>query len=91
MVALKLTHQINLDDTPLTFGKYKGMTPKDVARIDPSYVVWMSDTIAARQCSDKLVQYCKRRIRPPNNYSYVEDGDHDTYGDHPTLYDLNEM
>ena len=29
------------DDLPLTFGKYKGKTPNQIAEVDPSYIVWM--------------------------------------------------
>lgn len=29
------------DNIPLTFGKYKGESPNDIAEHDPGYVVWL--------------------------------------------------
>lgn len=43
-----------LDDLPLTFGKYKGKTPKQVSKYDPSYVVWMFSTVKPTPCSSRL-------------------------------------
>ena len=47
-----------LDETPLTFGKYKGMTPDEVSEQDPSYIVWMYETIKPKRCSYFLYQCC---------------------------------
>lgn len=31
----------NEDAVPMTFGKYRGSTPAQIAETDPSYVVWL--------------------------------------------------
>lgn len=43
---------------PLTFGKYKGRTPKWVARIDPAYVVWMYEKVSPSLCTPGLYRKC---------------------------------
>ena len=51
----------DLDHTPLTFGKYKGMTPNQVAEIDPSWVVWAYNNVTNRNtCSRLLANECER-------------------------------
>jgi hypothetical protein len=32
-----------IDERPLKFGKHIGKTPKEVAKIEPSYIVWLAD------------------------------------------------
>lgn len=48
------------DHTPLTFGKYKGKTPEEVAEICPSYVVWMYENVKPVPCSKALRDDCKQ-------------------------------
>ena len=48
-----------LDDTPLTFGKYEGETPNEIAIKDPLYIVWMFDTLNKRFCTRKLREACE--------------------------------
>ena len=48
-----------LDDTPLTFGKYKGQTPNEIAGIDGQYVVWMYDNLDKKYCTRKLRDECE--------------------------------
>ena len=48
-----------IDNTPLSFGKYKGHTPEEVAVVDPSYVVWMFDNIKPAKCSKELRDGCE--------------------------------
>ena len=44
-----------LDHTPLTFGKYKGKTPSEIAEVNESYIRWMFETILDKNlCSDAL-------------------------------------
>ena len=47
-----------LDNTSLTFGKYKGQTPEEISEDDPGYIVWMVESIKEQYCSDALYQYC---------------------------------
>lgn len=53
----------HLDETPLTFGKYKGKTPDEISDLDPSYIVWMYDTIKPHLCSEAMYKYCKRELK----------------------------
>lgn len=48
----------NYDD-PLRFGKHKGMTPEEVAEIDPGWVVWAYDTCNPKPCSKALAIDCE--------------------------------
>lgn len=49
-----------LDHTPLTWGKYKGKTPDQIAETDPSYVVWMFDNVVNQNtCSKLLADACR--------------------------------
>jgi hypothetical protein len=48
-----------LDDTPLTFGKHKGMTPNDIAVVDPQYIVWAYDNLRKKPCTRKLRDTCE--------------------------------
>lgn len=47
------------DHTPLSFGKYKGKTPEEVAEIDGSYVVWMFENVIPTPCSKELAESCE--------------------------------
>lgn len=51
------------DKTPMAFGKYKGKTPEEIANVDPSYVVWMYDTIQPKHCSLDLRNVCDMDCR----------------------------
>lgn len=53
----------NVDDTPLTFGKYKGRTPDDIADDDPGYIVWAYETIGNHICSKAMYDYCIKECR----------------------------
>lgn len=47
-----------LDETPLTFGKYKGMTPNEIAEEDEDYLVWAYETLDIKPCSKALYLAC---------------------------------
>ena len=59
-----------LDKTLLTFGKYRGMTPDEVSEYDPSYVVWMYETIKPKRCSYFLYECCLRDLKPDEEEEY---------------------
>lgn len=44
------------DKEVLTFGKYKGKTPEEVARIDPEYLAWAYNNITPKPCSRALYE-----------------------------------
>ncbi len=48
-----------IDDTSIAFGRYRGMTPKQIAESDPSYVVWMYDNVMPKPCSKRLRDDCE--------------------------------
>lgn len=41
-----------IDDQPLAFGKHKGSTPRQIMDYNPSYVVWLYETM--KRCSRDL-------------------------------------
>ena len=45
---------IAIDDTPMTFGKYVGMTPLEIVEVDPSYICWLYDTVKPRYVTKPL-------------------------------------
>lgn len=49
--------EFNSDDEPLKFGKYKGETPNEIAKHDPSYIVWIHEN-TKRHVSDELYEQC---------------------------------
>ncbi len=52
----------DIDEIPLTFGKHKGLTPDEVAEIDPEYIVWMYNTIEPKRCSKDLAIACEQGL-----------------------------
>jgi len=48
-----------IDETPLTFGKYRDETPNDIAEEDPQYLVWLYDTLKTKFCTKKLRNECE--------------------------------
>jgi hypothetical protein len=53
----------DLDNTPVTFGKYKGHTPEEISVVDPGYIVWMFDNIKPAKCSKELRDGCEWELR----------------------------
>lgn len=54
-----MSKEIEIDDVPLTFGKYKGKSPQEVSEDDPSYVVWMYENVKPTPCSKELYVACQ--------------------------------
>lgn len=48
-----------LDTMRLCFGKYRGKTPREVAQVDPRYVVWMHAEVKPTPCSRDLALMCE--------------------------------
>lgn len=46
--------EVDIDELPLTFGKYAGKTPSELMAEDPSYVVWMYDNVSPKPCTEEL-------------------------------------
>lgn len=47
-----------VDQRPLRFGKYKGLTPAQISMRDPGYIVWIHTNIPKAPCSDELAREC---------------------------------
>lgn len=48
----------SLDEEPLRFGKHRGSTPLEIAKEDPTYIVWMYENIENKYCSEELYALC---------------------------------
>lgn len=50
-----------MDQTPLTFGKYKGQTPDEISEEDPSYIVWLFENVQG-VCTRDLYLACSEYL-----------------------------
>ncbi len=50
--------------TPLTFGKYFGMTPNHILSFDPHYILWLANS-TAYNVSPKLIRKATRAVHVP--------------------------
>lgn len=61
----------DVDDTPFTFGKFKGKTPDEVSEIKPDYLTWMAKTWhkdgKTIPFSEGLHNYCLAEERKKGN------------------------
>ena len=48
----------DLDEKPVSFGKYKGLTPTEIAEVDSQYIIWAYETFEIKPCSELLYQAC---------------------------------
>jgi len=48
----------DIDETPLTFGKYKGISPNKISEYDPKYLVWAYENTSQIVCSKELYEAC---------------------------------
>ena len=51
--------EVGLDNKELTFGKYIGSTPLQIAETDPQYIVWMYDNLDYKHCTEALRDECE--------------------------------
>lgn len=47
------------DNTPLTFGKHRGLTPWELYRNDPDYLVWAWEIVGPHVCSQELYELAR--------------------------------
>lgn len=72
-----------LNDEKLTFGKYRGMTPNQLVRIDPSYLAWAYRTVGSHLCSERLYKQAKEKARATHRggmWSKFSDEDGEEFG-----------
>jgi hypothetical protein len=53
---------IDIDEQPLTFGKYIGYSSDQVAATDPEYLVWLYDNSEVKPCTKHLRDLCEMDI-----------------------------
>lgn len=46
--------------TPLTFGKYQGLTVESVAKFDPAYLLWIKQNVTRLEWADDALAYAKK-------------------------------
>jgi len=80
MVAIP---QVDIDNLPMGFGKYKGETPSNLLDIDPSYIVWMYENVQPIRCSRELYIDACSEVEE-NELEHVE------YECHSKYYDMDE-
>lgn len=66
---------IDVNAQPLRFGKYKGKTPNEIAKNDPSYIVWMWDKIKDPPVTRDLVLDCEHLVQEGRDEDRDCDGD----------------
>lgn len=67
----------DLDNTPLRFGKHKGLTPEQVSKVDPGWIVWAYANLNNKPCSKSLALACE----DPDEYDSRFDEDYPTFHD----------
>lgn len=56
--ARKEKDRSNIDNEPMTFGKYRGKTPEEVSEIDGPYLVWAYQARETKPCSEAMYNLC---------------------------------
>ena len=71
-----------IDDTPLTFGKYKGKTPRQIAAEDPWYIVWLGGNVKTVAISRRLLLACREECQSEDIWQELANEGHiQNYGD----------
>lgn len=83
--------ETRLDKIPLTFGKYKGMLPTEVAKIKPSYLIWAFYNTKREVCSHELLKECKKDTADAQRAAeqeYAATAPHPVYRDEASIDDI---
>jgi len=51
----------DIDDQPLLFGKHQGKTPKELLEEDPSYLVWLYETMEDQLSTALYEEACEAK------------------------------
>ena len=72
------------DDMPLDFGKHRGKTPRQLVDLEPSYVVWLHETIPSVVSRSAYLDACFI-LDEDQDRRYIEDETGEEYmrGDTP--------
>ena len=71
MHPIYTTEQIDVDGTPLRMGKYKGRTPRAIAKFDPAYICWLNKKIFPKVTTKTLYECCANQ-QFEENHEYPE-------------------
>ena len=63
---------LSIDETPLTFGKYKGQTPEQIAEENPSYLIWAYENLDNKPCTKLLYYACLHDEEEKGEGSYLD-------------------
>lgn len=69
---------IDIDEQPLTIGKYIGHSSEQIAETDPEYLIWLYDNSEIKPCSKYLRDLCEMDIRESEN-KWLDDSEWDYY------------
>lgn len=61
------------DDMPLDFGAHKGKTPRQLLKIEPSYLVWIYETVGAGLMTRDLYLDACFILDEDEDRRYIED------------------
>ena len=68
-------HQIKLkdpDNTPLSFGKHKGLTPWELYQNDPDYLVWAWESVGPHVCSRELYELARELAEEDDESDWLD-------------------
>lgn len=57
------------DNTPLAFGKHKGLTPWELYQNDPDYLVWAWENVGPHVCSRELYELAQEGSEDWNDWN----------------------
>lgn len=61
-------HKMTIDNKPIGIGKYRYLTPNEVAEDDPGYIVWLYDNLFPRRCSKALRDACDADLQEEDSW-----------------------
>ena len=66
LVGINMNEKVNKNDT-ITFGKYKRKTFNQISKIDPYYIIWITENVKSIKLPKKFVDEVQRGITEENN------------------------
>lgn len=63
------------DNLPVPFGRYRGKTSNEIAKINPSYVVWLYEGTDCGIVTKELYEACVWDVREDESEPDAEDED----------------
>lgn len=66
LVEINMTEKVNKNDM-ITFGKYKRKTFNQVSKIDPYYIIWITENVKSIKLPKKFVDKVQHSITEKDN------------------------